>query len=84
MLIHYEVTGRPPGASFEVAERRVLKLGGKVLTSFEEKLPRASGSYTSTQQIDVAAGMSAGIYSFEAEVSLAGVTAAGTALFEIR
>lgn len=84
LMIHYEVSGIPAGTSFEVVERRILKREGRVLVTFEEKLPRASGSYTSAQQIDVSAGMSVGIYSLEAEVSLAGVTAKASALFEIR
>ena len=73
-----------PAAGFEITERRILKLNGKTLATFEETLPRTLGSYTSAQRIDVPDNAAPGVYTFEAEVSLAGLTARDSALFEIR
>ena len=84
LLIQYAVNGLPPGTNFEVTERRILKLGEKTLGDFEEKLPRAIGSYTSAQQIDIPDTAAPGIYSFQAEVSLIGLTGRASALFEIQ
>jgi hypothetical protein len=61
-----------------------LKSGDAQLGNFEEKLPRTTGTYTSTQKIRVPDDLPPGVYTFEASVTLAGKTALATALFEIR
>ena len=83
-MIHYVVKGIPPGASFEIGEVRTLIKAGQTVATFEEKVPRPSGTFVSAQEIDVAPGTAPGIYSYEAEVSIAGVTAKGSALFEVQ
>jgi hypothetical protein len=84
LVVHYEVAGLPAGA-FEVRETRELWQGERRLLRAEASFPREGGrAYTSTQRATVPAAAAPGLYELRVQVTLAGVTADGKALFEVR
>jgi hypothetical protein len=81
LLLTYEIGGLPAGALFEVTETRRLMSGETQVASFANRVARGSGSFTSELPVRLPANLSPGLYSLEAEVELAGVTASGSAFF---
>jgi hypothetical protein len=83
LAITYEVTGLPPETAFEAIETRKLVQGAEVLASFEERIPRTSGTYTSELPVRVPENLGPGFYSFHASVNLAGESVKGEAFFQV-
>jgi hypothetical protein len=84
LLIQYEVSGLPPGFSYEVTESRQLLLNEAVIGQVGEPVSRGVGSFTSSKTISVPATASPGFYSFRARVTLAGVHAEASAFFRVQ
>lgn len=84
LVIQYEVEGLPPGIPFEVDEQRQLVLDGAAIAAVEETISRTAGTYLSSHTIRAPADARSGVYTFAASVSLAGVSAEGSALFRVR
>jgi hypothetical protein len=83
MVITYEVGGVPSGSAFEVLEVREVYQGERRLAGFEERLPRASDTFTSSQPLRLPPDLAPGLYSLRAKVVMAGREATGSALFEV-
>ena len=83
LVVNYLLEGFPPGAGFEVVEVRELLAGERRLTTLEDRVTRAAGTYTSSQRIRVPADLDAGVYRLRARVRVAGLEAEGDALFAV-
>ncbi len=83
LVITYEVNGVPPGSSFEVLERREILRGGQLLASFEERLRRTGGTFTSSQSVRLPPDVDPGLYTLWAELAMAGSKTTGSALIEV-
>ncbi len=83
LVVNYLLEGLPPGAGFEVHEERELLSGERHLTTLEDRVTRAAGTYTSSQRIRVPADLAPGVYRLRARVRVAGLAAEGEALFEV-
>lgn len=84
LVLTFEVGGLPPGAPFEVVERREIRSGEATVASFEQALARAAGTYTSSQRVRLPPAAAPGLYTLRARLTLAGTTAEGSALFGVR
>lgn len=83
LVVNYRIAGLPPGAGFEVVEVRELYAGERRLTTMEDRLTRAAGTYTSSQKLRVPADLAAGLYRLRVRVRMAGLEAEGEALFAV-
>lgn len=83
LIVSYEVTGLPRGTRFEVTETRRLMAGDRLLTSFDDHIPRTAGSFTSELPVHIPDNLAPGVYTLEVSVEVAGATAAGSAIFEV-
>ncbi len=77
-----EVAGTPSGR-FEVVEVRELLSGDRTLTTMEDRVTRAAGTYTSSQRIRVPADLAVGLYRLRARVRVAGLESEGEAVFVV-
>lgn len=84
LVLTYEISGVPAGARVEVRETRRLMDGDRELAAFPEQVVRGPGPFTSKLPVRVPTGMAPGMYSVRATVELAGLSAVGTAFFEVR
>jgi hypothetical protein len=84
LVLTYSVEGIPPGASFEVAERREILSGETVIATFDKPMSRLADTYTSVQRVSIPGGAKAGLYTVRGTVAMAGISASGTALLEVR
>ena len=83
LVIHYRVEGIPPGMPFEIVEHRSLQFGETVIYQFDDSIARTAGTYSSAETVTVPADAPSGVYTFQAKVTLAGVSAEGSALFRV-
>lgn len=83
LVLSYEIGGVPPGAAFEVFERREILTGETSIARFEQPLARGAGTYTSSQRIRLPPQAARGLYTLRASIDLAGVSASGKALFAV-
>lgn len=84
LLVQYRVSGIPPGLAFEVKEDRELLFDDQAIAQVSETTGRAAGEYTSAKIVPVPAAAQSGIYTLRSQVSLAGISAEGSALFRVR
>jgi hypothetical protein len=84
LMAVYRVAGVPAGSFFEIVERREIFRGTERLQRLEQSVPRTSDDYTSTWPVRLPAGLEPGLYRFVFEATLAGLSARGEALFEVR
>jgi len=83
LVVNYALEGLPPGAGFEVQETRELLSGDRSLTTLEDRVTRAAGTYTSSQRMRVPESLAAGLYRFRVRVRVAGLEAGGEAVFVV-
>ena len=83
LVIHYRVEGIPPGMPFEIVEHRSLRFGETVIYQFDDSIARTAGTYSSAETVTVPADAPSGVYTFQAKVTLAGVSSEGNALFRV-
>ena len=83
LVINYQVEGIPPGVPFKIVEDRSLRFGEKVIYQFDDSIARTAGTYSSAETVTVPADAPSGVYTFQAMVTLAGVSSEGSALFQV-
>lgn len=83
LVINYQVEGIPPGMPFKIVEDRSLRLGEVVIYQFDDTIARTAGTYSSSETVTVPADAPSGVYTFQAKVTLAGVSSEGSALFRV-
>jgi hypothetical protein len=85
LIASYTVGGLPPGAAFEVLERRTLLAGESRLTTDEAPVPRSNGTFTSTQSARIPPAARPGVYRLDVELRIPGAEPVqASALFEVR
>ena len=83
LVINYQVEGIPPGVPFKIVEDRSLRFGETVIYQFDDSIARTAGTYSSAETVTVPADAPSGVYTFQAKVTLAGVSSEGSALFQV-
>ena len=83
LMINYLLEGLPAGVMFEAVEERELLSGERSLAKLVDRLPRAAGTYTSSQRIRVPDDLAAGLYRLRARVRMAGLEGEAEALFAV-
>lgn len=84
LVLSYVVDGIPPGASFEVVERREIALAGTVVAAFDQALSRVADTYNSAQRVRLPALAAKGLYTVRGRVTMGGVVAEATGLLEVK
>lgn len=84
LLVQYRVSGIPPGVAFEVEEERELVFDDRAIAEVIEATGRTAGEYTSAKTVAVPRAAEPGVYTLRSRVSLAGISADGSALFRVR
>ncbi|MCP4895609.1 MAG: hypothetical protein GY906_01435 [bacterium] len=83
LIANYEIDGLPPGTHFEVTETRKLVQDAVILTEFEDRFQRSSGTYSSQLPVAVPNDLAHGIYALHVSITVGGMTREGTAIFQV-
>lgn len=83
LIVTFTLSGLPPGAPFELTVEHEIWQEEARLASLPEKVTYRAGTHTNSRTVRSDPAQAPGLYTLRTTVTLAGVSASGTALFAV-